>query len=69
MNGYARAETTFCFGRRSTRGWQTVRDRYHKEYGDRAKMGTLTFSDLENQNSLARFRGSRLAVGTKARQR
>jgi len=30
-----------------TRGWQTVRDRYKKKYSDRAKMGTLTFSDLE----------------------
>jgi ketosteroid isomerase-like protein len=29
------------------RGWQTVRDRYLKKYSDRAKMGTLTFSDLE----------------------
>jgi uncharacterized protein (TIGR02246 family) len=48
MNGYARAETTvFVSGDEVTRGWQTVRDRYHKKYGDRAKMGTLTFSDLE----------------------
>jgi hypothetical protein len=29
------------------RGWQTVRDRYLKKYSDRAKMGALTFSDLE----------------------
>ena len=48
MNGYARAETTvFVSGDEVTRGWQTVRDRYFKKYGDRAKMGTLTFSDLE----------------------
>jgi uncharacterized protein (TIGR02246 family) len=48
MNGYARAETTvFVSGDEVTRGWQTVRDRYLKKYGDRAKMGTLTFSDLE----------------------
>jgi ketosteroid isomerase-like protein len=48
MNGYARAETTvFVSGDEVTRGWETVRDRYLKKYGDRAKMGTLTFSDLE----------------------
>src|SRR5947208_5466338 len=48
MNGYARAETTvFVSGDEVTRGWQTVRDRYLKKYSDRAKMGTLTFSDLE----------------------
>jgi uncharacterized protein (TIGR02246 family) len=48
MNGYARAETTvFVSGDEVMRGWQTVRDRYLKKYNDRAKMGTLTFSDLE----------------------
>ena len=48
MNGYARADTTvFVSGDEVTRGWQTVRDRYLKKYNDRAKMGTLTFSDLE----------------------
>ena len=47
MNGYARAETTvFVSGDEVTRGWRTVRDRYFKKYGDRAKMGTLRFSDL-----------------------
>jgi len=29
------------------RGWETVRARYLKKYSDRAKMGRLTFSDLE----------------------
>jgi len=48
MNGYARTDTTvFVSGDEVTRGWQTVRDRYLKKYNDRAKMGTLTFSDLE----------------------
>ena len=48
MNGYARADTTvFVSGDEVTRGWQTVRDRYFRKYGDRAKMGTLTFSDVE----------------------
>ena len=48
MNGYARADTTvFVSGDEVMRGWQTVRDRYCSKYNDRAKMGTLTFSDLE----------------------
>ena len=47
-NGYARAETTvFVSGDEVMRGWQTLRDRYLKKYSDRAKMGSLTFSDLE----------------------
>ena len=48
MNGYARsASTVFISEDTLTRGWQTVRDRYRKKYSSRAKMGTLTFSDLE----------------------
>jgi ketosteroid isomerase-like protein len=48
MIGYARAETTvFVSGDEVTRGWQTVRDRYLEKYSDRAKMGALTFSELE----------------------
>src|SRR5947207_12288413 len=48
MNGYARsASTVFVSGDTIERGWQTVRDRYREKYSSRAKMGTLTFSDLE----------------------
>ena len=48
MNGYARTDSTvFVSGDEVMRGWQTVRDRYLKKYSDRAKMGTLRFSDLE----------------------
>jgi ketosteroid isomerase-like protein len=48
MNGYARTEpTVFVSGDEVIHGWQTVRDRYLKKYSDRARMGTLTFSDLE----------------------
>ena len=48
MNGYARARSTnFVSEDTVTRGWQTVRDRYKKKYSSRAKMGTLTFSNLE----------------------
>src|SRR5437867_1757180 len=48
MNGYARsASTVFVSEDTIRRGWETVRARYRKKYSDRAKMGTLTFSDLE----------------------
>ena len=48
MNGYSRSdETLFVSGDDVTRGWQKVLDRYKKKYSDRAKMGTLTFSNLE----------------------
>ena len=48
MNGYARsASTVFASEDTIRRGWETVRERYRKKYSDRAKMGTLTFSDLE----------------------
>src|SRR5438270_6365674 len=48
MNGYWRSEkTVFVSGDEVTRGWQNVLDRYKKKYFDRAKMGTLTFSNLE----------------------
>jgi beta-aspartyl-peptidase (threonine type) len=48
MNGYWRSEKTiFVSGDEVSRGWQKVLDRYKKRYSDRAKMGALTFSDLE----------------------
>lgn len=48
MDGYERSEdTVFVSGDNLTRGWQTVHDRYKKNYDSREKMGTLTFSDLE----------------------
>jgi ketosteroid isomerase-like protein len=48
MNGYARAKSTIFVSEDSVRrGWEMVRDRYKKNYADRAKMGVLTFSDLE----------------------
>lgn len=50
MDGYARsAETTFVSGATVVRGWQTVLERYRKNYGSREKMGTLAFSELEIQ--------------------
>ena len=48
MNGYARsASTVFVSGDEVRRGWETVRDRYRVKYSDRAKMGTLGFSEIE----------------------
>ena len=48
MNGYARSKSTIFVSEDTLRrGWETVRDRYRKKYSDRAKMGVLTFSDLE----------------------
>lgn len=48
MDGYARsADTVLVSGDNVTRGWQTVLDRYKKNYNSREKMGTLTFSELE----------------------
>ena len=48
MQTYAQSERIrFASGGDISRGWQTVSDRYRKKYGDRAAMGTLTFSDLE----------------------
>jgi ketosteroid isomerase-like protein len=48
MDGYDRSPNTeFVGGDTITRGWQTVLDRYRKNYNSREKMGVLTFSDLE----------------------
>jgi len=48
MNGYARtASTVFVSEDQVRRGWETVRDRYRAKYSDRAKMGTLSFSEIE----------------------
>ena len=48
MDGYDRSSNTeFVGGDTITRGWQTVLDRYRRNYGSREKMGVLTFSDLK----------------------
>ena len=50
MDGYARSDDiTFISGDNLSRGWQTVHDRYKKNYDSREKMGTLTFSELETK--------------------
>jgi len=48
MSGYWRSDkTVFVSGDEVTRGWQKVLDRYKAKYSNRAKMGTLTFSEIE----------------------
>jgi len=48
MKGYWRSpDLRFASGGNVTKGWQATSDRYHARYSDRAKMGTLSFSDLE----------------------
>ncbi len=48
MQGYWRSpDLRFASGGTVTRGWQETSDRYHARYSDRAKMGVLSFSDLE----------------------
>jgi beta-aspartyl-peptidase (threonine type) len=48
MKGYWKSpELVFVSGDNVTRGWQETTDRYKKSYDTRAKMGTLTFSELE----------------------
>ncbi len=48
MNGYQKSENlVFVSGANVTRGWQPTLDRYKKSYDSKAKMGALTFSDLE----------------------
>ncbi len=48
MKGYARSPSTIFISEDIVRrGWETVRERYREKYSDRAKMGTLTFSEIE----------------------
>jgi ketosteroid isomerase-like protein len=47
MEGYDHAETTtFVSGDQLIRGWQTVLDRYKRQYNSREQMGTLAFAEL-----------------------
>jgi len=48
MLGYWNSEKLLFVGSSGvTRGWRPTLDRYKKSYDSRAKMGTLTFSNLE----------------------
>jgi uncharacterized protein (TIGR02246 family) len=48
MNAYARSPSTvFVSEDEVRRGWETVRERYRVKYSDPAKMGKLSFSEIE----------------------
>lgn len=48
MQGYWKSEQMkFVSGDNVSRGWQAALDRYKKNYDSNAKMGVLTFSELE----------------------
>jgi ketosteroid isomerase-like protein len=47
MSGYDASESTTFVGATITRGYQRVLDNYRQRYPTKAKMGQLTFSDLE----------------------
>ncbi|MCW5961757.1 MAG: DUF4440 domain-containing protein [Pyrinomonadaceae bacterium] len=48
MQGYWNSpQMTFVSGDNVARGWQAALDRYQKSYDSKAKMGVLTFSELE----------------------
>ena len=61
MNGYLHSnQVEFISGNKVTRGWQIVRDGYHKKYGSREAMGILKFDDLQitmSQPNLAMVHG------------
>jgi uncharacterized protein (TIGR02246 family) len=48
MTGYEKSEaTTFTGGGNLVRGFQSVLQRYRKNYPDKSRMGQLTFSEIE----------------------
>jgi ketosteroid isomerase-like protein len=47
LAGYERAPTTTMVGSTLYRGWDAVAARYRDKYGDKARMGHVTFSELE----------------------
>jgi beta-aspartyl-peptidase (threonine type) len=48
MCGYWNSpDLVFVSGDNVTKGWQPTNDRYKKNYDSKAKMGILTFSDLQ----------------------
>jgi uncharacterized protein (TIGR02246 family) len=48
LSGYERAPTTVMVGKdKLHRGWDDIAAMYRKRYGDRQRMGTLAFGELE----------------------
>jgi ketosteroid isomerase-like protein len=55
MSGYDASESTTFVGATITRGYQQVLDNYRRRYPNKAKMGHLTFSNLEVHPLEARY--------------
>ena len=48
LSGYERGATTTMIGRTQLyRGWDAIAAMYHARFGERRRMGTLAFGDLE----------------------
>jgi uncharacterized protein (TIGR02246 family) len=48
LSGYERAASTTMVGAKDPlRGWDAIAAMYRKKYGDKARMGHLTFGDLD----------------------
>jgi ketosteroid isomerase-like protein len=48
LSGYERAPSTMMIGKSQLyRGWDAIAAMYRAHYGDRARMGRLSFSELE----------------------
>lgn len=47
MKGYENSKDITFVGKSVSRGYDAVLARYRRDYGDKAKMGTLHFEDLE----------------------
>src|ERR1041385_4038788 len=55
MEGYDRADTTtFVSGDQLINGWQTVLDRYKKQYSSREQMGSLTFAERSEERRVGK---------------
>ena len=47
MKGYENSKDITFVGKTVSRGYDAVLARYHRDYGDKAKMGKLRFDDIE----------------------
>ncbi|MCU1279675.1 MAG: hypothetical protein JWM53_3221 [bacterium] len=66
LAGYERATTTTMVGGELRRGWDAIAAMYRSKYGDKPRMGTLTFSELDVRPLGAEWA---LAIGHWALQR
>lgn len=47
MKGYENSKDITFVGKAVSRGYDALLARYHRDYGDKAKMGTLRFEEVE----------------------